>query len=61
MILSSLTVAGALTTGTVGASVKVYHEQKRRKEQPWTVVAKKMTRRPLPLANTLTRYNIMKG
>ena len=40
MILSSVALAGALGTGTLGA-VK-YRERKREREMPWTVAAEKM-------------------
>ena len=47
MILSSLVIAGALGVGSVGASLKAYREQKRKKEYPWTVAAERMAKREL--------------
>ena len=49
MILSSVVIAGAATTGTLGASIKVYREEKRKKEFPWTVAAERMAKNKLPL------------
>ena len=43
MILTSLTIAG----GALAASVKVYRENKRKKEFPWTVAAERMGVYPL--------------
>ena len=44
MILSAVMIAGAATAGTLGASVKAYREQKRKKEYPWTVAAERMAK-----------------
>ncbi len=45
MIISSVALAGALGVGTLGASVKVYREEKRKKEYPWTYAAERMARK----------------
>ena len=45
MILSSIAMVTVLGVGTFGASVKAYHEQKRKREMPWTVYAEKIERR----------------
>ena len=42
MILSTVVIAGAATAGTLGASVKAYREQKKKKTYPWTVAAERM-------------------
>lgn len=43
MIVTSLAIAGA---GALGYSVKVYREEKRKREFPWTVAAQRFRRHP---------------
>lgn len=51
MFLSGVVIAGgAVITGTLGASVKVYRENKRKREMPWTVAAERMAKNELALA-----------
>ncbi len=42
-------IAGAATAGTLGAGIKVYREEKRKKEFPWTVAAERMAKNKLSL------------
>jgi hypothetical protein len=41
MIVTSLAIAG----GALGFSVKVYREEKRKREYPWTVYAEKIEKK----------------
>ncbi|MGB0383952.1 MAG: hypothetical protein ACPGWR_03930 [Ardenticatenaceae bacterium] len=43
MILTSMVLAGALGTGTLG--IKAYREEKKKKEYPWAYAAEKMARK----------------
>ncbi len=45
MILTSVALAGALGAGTLGATIKTYREERRKKEFPWTVAAEKLTKK----------------
>ena len=45
MIISSVVIAGALSGGILGTSVKVYRENKRKKETPWTMYAEKIAKK----------------
>ncbi len=42
MIFSTVMIAGAATAATLGASVKAYREQERKKKYPWRVAAERM-------------------
>ncbi|MGB0386628.1 MAG: heavy metal translocating P-type ATPase [Ardenticatenaceae bacterium] len=50
MILNSVVIAGVLGAGTLSVSVKVYREEKRKRDFPWTVAAERMAKNELPLA-----------
>ncbi len=52
MIFSTVVIASAATAGTLGASVKAYREQERRKKYPWTVAVEKMARNESALVRT---------
>ena len=58
MILSSLAIVGTLGAGTVGAGVKVYRDNKRKREYPWSVAAERIVkkRKKQTLATQLTKY-----
>lgn len=49
MIISGVVIAGAATAGTLGASIKAYREEKRKKEFPWTVAAERMAKNKFSL------------
>ena len=43
MIISGVALAGALGAGTLG--IKIYREEKKKKEYPWTYAAERMARK----------------
>jgi Cu2+-exporting ATPase len=50
-----MVIAGVLGAGTLGASLKAYREQKRKKEFPWTMAAERMAKNKLGLVKGCQR------